>query len=147
MYASQPGLTPGVTRKIVAAFYGTSGGADNGYFLPVDFINRQLAHLHWLLHKRRTLAAWGGAALLICLWIGWAVYVGTTNGWTAALGVLITWPLLAALAAMVVLAGLGVRRLSQRGRSPAGMPGIAGAGPPPKLPKGHDSVTTLTFPS
>ena len=91
-------------------------------------------------------AIWGAGALIVCLWIGWAVYIGTTNGWTAAVGVLITWPLLAGLASLIAFAGIGVHRLTQRRRMPA-TPAIAGAGPPPKLPKGHDSVTTLTFPS
>ena len=85
--------------------------------------------------------------MLILIWIGWAIYVGNTNGWTAAVGVLITWPLLAALAGLLALTAIGIRRLTGRRRLPAGFPAIAGAGPPPKLPKGHDSVTTLTFPS
>jgi hypothetical protein len=113
----------------------------------VDFANRILARLHRVRAQRGALLAWIGGALLLCLWIGWAIYVGTSNGWTAAVGVLITWPLLAALAAMLVLLGLGVRRLIQGGQPAAGLPSIAGAGPPPKLPKGHDSVTTVTFPS
>jgi TRAP-type C4-dicarboxylate transport system permease small subunit len=106
----------------------------------VELVNRYLA-------RPRLLAAWGAGALLICAWIGWAIYVGTSNGWTAAVGVLITWPLLAALAGLVTMTVIGVHRLTQRRRLPAGLPAMAGAGPPPKLPKGHDSVTTLTFPS
>jgi len=106
----------------------------------VEFLNRLLA-------RPRLLAACGAGALLVCIWIGWAVYVGTSNGWTAALGVLITWPLLAAIAGLMALIVVGVRRFTQRRRLPGGFPAIAGGGPAPKLPKGHDSVTTLTFPS
>jgi TRAP-type C4-dicarboxylate transport system permease small subunit len=106
----------------------------------VESINR-------LLGRPRLLAAWAGGTLLVCLWIGWAIYVGTSNGWTAAVGVLITWPLLAALAALIALIVIGVLRLAQARQRPAVFPTIAGAGPPPKLPKGHDSVTTITFPS
>jgi hypothetical protein len=50
------------------------------------------------------------------------------------------------IAVCVALIALGVVRMI-RPRRPEGQPAIAGAGPPPKLPKGHDSVTTLTFPS
>jgi TRAP-type C4-dicarboxylate transport system permease small subunit len=106
----------------------------------VELFNRVLA-------RPRLLAAWIGGALLVCAWIGWAIYVATSNGWTAAVGVLITWPLLAAVVGLLALIAIGVHRLLQRRRLPGGFPAIAGAGPPPKLPKGHDSVTTVTFPS
>jgi len=120
----------------------------------VALANRLLAWLNRLpaearRHLRRpgSIAVWVGVPLLLCIWVGWAIYVGTSNGWTAALGVLITWPLLAALASLLAFATVGIHRLTQRGQPAAGLPGIAGAGAPPKLPKGHDSVTTLTFPS
>ena len=87
-----------------------------------------------------------GGVLLVCAWIAWAVHVGSTNGWTAALGVLITWPLLACLVGLVVGTVIATRRMLEARRGPQ-MPAIAGGGPPPKLPKGHDSVTTITFPS
>ena len=117
------------------------------------FANRVLARLHRipdaferLLGNRRTTIAWVGGIVGVCLWIGWAIHVGNTNGWTAALGVLITWPLIASLIGLVVGGVVGSRRMLEARRAPR-MPAIAGAGPPPKLPKGHDSVTTLTFPS
>lgn len=105
----------------------------------MDRVNRLLA-------RPRLLAAVAGGALLVFLWIGWTIYVGTNNGWTAGVGVLISWPLLAALAAAVAMAVIGVTRLVRERRSPR-TPAIAGGGPPPKLPQGHDSVTTVTFPS
>ena len=119
----------------------------------MDFANRALRRLNRLpvtvgrqLSYRRRALAWAGGILLACAWIAWAIHVGTTNGWTAALGVLITWPLLACIALLVAMTAIGSRRVVDRRRAPA-VPSIAGAGPPPKLPKGHESVTTLTFPS
>ena len=119
----------------------------------MEFANRALARLHRipdalerLLANRRTTFAWIGGVLLLCAWIAWAIHVGNTNGWTAALGVLITWPLIVCLVGVVVASVVGSRRMMEARRAPQ-MPAIAGAGPPPKLPKGHDSVTTLTFPS
>jgi hypothetical protein len=102
--------------------------------------------LERLLADRRRVAAWAGGILLVCLWIAWTIHVGTSNGWNAAVGVLITWPLLACIGGLVAMAVVGSRRILDRRRA-AAVPSIAGAGPPPKLPKGHDSVTTLTFPS
>ena len=102
--------------------------------------------LRRLTARPRLALACAGGALLVALWIAWAIYVGTVNGGAAAVGVLITWPLVFSVAALVALIGLGATGLIRRGR-PHDLPTIAGAGPPPKLPKGHDSVTTLTFPS
>jgi hypothetical protein len=65
-------------------------------------------------------------------WIAWAVYVSTENGMNAALGVLLTWPVLlgalALLAAPFVLTAMLVQRL--RGSEPA----IAGAPDVPETP-------------
>jgi TRAP-type C4-dicarboxylate transport system permease small subunit len=116
----------------------------------VDFANRLLSRLnrafHRLAARPRLVAAWAAGGVLVCAWIAWTIHVGTTNGWTAALGVLITWPLVAAIACLLAVTVIGITRLARGQREPQ-MPAIAGAGPPPKLPKGHDSVTTLTFPS
>ena len=105
-----------------------------------------MKRVNQLLARPKLLAAIAGGTLLVFLWIGWTIYVATNNGWTAAVGVLISWPLLAAIAVAVAMAVIGATRLVQERRSPR-MPVIAGAGPPPKLPRGHDSVTTVTFPS
>jgi hypothetical protein len=102
--------------------------------------------LRRIIARPRLAIACAAGALLLILWIAWAIYVGTENGGAAAVGVLITWPLVFSIAALVALVGLGVVRMI-RPRRPEGLPAIAGAGPPPKLPNGHDSVTTVTFPS
>jgi hypothetical protein len=61
-------------------------------------------------------AAVGSVALvlLVAAWIAWAVHVGSKNGTDAAIGVLISWPLLFALAASVALLVVGIRRLARR---------------------------------
>lgn len=41
--------------------------------------------------------------LLICAWIAWAIHVGSEHGGRAALGVLIVWPALAALLAVLAV--------------------------------------------
>jgi hypothetical protein len=100
-----------------------------------------------ILARPRLAMACIGGALLFAVWIGWAVYVGNENGWAAAVGVLIFWPLVLSIAALAALIGLGATRLIRGGGRTDDLRTIAGAGPAPKLPKGHDSVTTLTFPS
>jgi hypothetical protein len=47
-------------------------------------------------------------ALLVIVWIAWAIHVGTDNGGSAAVGVLITWPLLFLIAANLALLGIGL---------------------------------------
>jgi type VI protein secretion system component VasK len=39
--------------------------------------------------------------LLVCAWIGWAIYVGSEHGSREALGVLIVWPAIVAVLAVI----------------------------------------------
>jgi hypothetical protein len=55
-----------------------------------------------------------GLAMLVVVWIVWAIHVGSTNGGRAAVGVLITWPLLFLVAASLALIGLGMVRMARR---------------------------------
>ena len=48
------------------------------------------------------------------VWIAWAIHVGSTNGGSAAVGVLITWPLLFFLAATLALLVIGTTRMVRR---------------------------------
>jgi hypothetical protein len=59
----------------------------------------------------KLVVAIAGGVLLLLAWIGWAIHVGSDDGGRAALGVLITWPLLLLAAVLVVLAVYGVYRL------------------------------------
>ena len=64
----------------------------------------------------RLLLALAGAAILLLAWIGWAIYVASSDGARAGLGVLIAWPALLAALAIVSLPFIGgyllIRRLS-----------------------------------
>jgi hypothetical protein len=64
----------------------------------------------------RLLVALAAGAILLLAWIGWAIYVASSDGARAGLGVLIAWPALLAALAIVSLpfiAGyLLIRRLS-----------------------------------
>jgi hypothetical protein len=65
---------------------------------------------------RRVAIAELGIGLLIVIWIAWTIYVWSENGSTAGLGVLISWPaviaILALIAAPFVGAGVLVRRMA-----------------------------------
>jgi hypothetical protein len=39
--------------------------------------------------------------LLVCVWIGWAIHVGSEHGSREALGILIVWPAIAMLLALI----------------------------------------------
>jgi type VI protein secretion system component VasK len=39
--------------------------------------------------------------LLVCAWIGWAIHVGSEHGSREALGVLIVWPAIVAVLAVI----------------------------------------------
>jgi type VI protein secretion system component VasK len=41
--------------------------------------------------------------LLVCAWIAWAIHVGSEHGGRAALGVLIVWPAMVALLAVLAI--------------------------------------------
>ncbi len=69
--------------------------------------------------------AWAAGTLLVCAWIGWAVYTSVEHGAMAGLGVLLSWPValgaLAIIAAPFVAAALLIRR-----RRDGDPPAIAG---------------------
>jgi TRAP-type C4-dicarboxylate transport system permease small subunit len=43
------------------------------------------------------------AFLLVCAWIGWAIHVGSSNGARQALGVLIVWPAITLVLAIIAI--------------------------------------------
>jgi hypothetical protein len=61
--------------------------------------------------------------LLLLAWIGWAIYVTSSNGATAGLGVVIAWPAMLAALGLISLPFIGgyllVRRLSEDSGSTA----------------------------
>jgi hypothetical protein len=63
-------------------------------------------------------------AILVLAWIGWAIYVTSSNGASAGLGVVVAWPAMLAALALISLPFIGgyllVRRLSTDGGAPAG---------------------------
>ncbi len=63
-------------------------------------------------------------ALLVVIWIIWAIHVGSTNGGRAAVGVLITWPLIFLVASGLGLIGLAGVRMARR-LQPSDGPGTA----------------------
>jgi hypothetical protein len=66
-------------------------------------------------NPRLAVAIAGGAVLLLA-WIGWAIYVTSSNGATAGLGVVVAWPAMLAALVLISLPFIGgyllVRRLS-----------------------------------
>ena len=96
-----------------------------------------------LVHRARSDSRIGAAvilgAILFVLWIAWTVYVWTENGTAAGLGVLISWPavlaVLALLAAPFVGAVVLVRRLAANGG-----PTLAVAGGGTTEPQATDGV-------
>lgn len=53
-------------------------------------------------------------ALLLLAWIGWAIYVTSSNGATAGLGVVIAWPAMLAALALISLPFIGGYLLVKR---------------------------------
>jgi hypothetical protein len=64
----------------------------------------------------RIVIAIAAGAVLLLAWIGWAIYVTSSNGATAGLGVVIAWPATLAALALISLPFIGgyllVKRLS-----------------------------------
>jgi hypothetical protein len=64
----------------------------------------------------RVVIAIAAGAILTLAWIGWAIYVTSSNGATAGLGVVIAWPAMLAALALISLPFIGgyllVKRLS-----------------------------------
>jgi hypothetical protein len=69
--------------------------------------------------KPRWIVAIAGAAILVLAWIGWAIYVTSSDGARAGLGVVIAWPAILAALALISLPFIGgyllIRRLSEGG--------------------------------
>jgi hypothetical protein len=64
----------------------------------------------------RLAVAIAGGVVLLLAWIGWAIYVTSSEGATAGLGVVIAWPALLAALGLISLPFIGgyllIRRLS-----------------------------------
>jgi hypothetical protein len=75
----------------------------------------------------RLLLAVVGGAILVLAWIGWAIYVASSDGARAGLGVLIAWPALLVALALVSLPFIGgylvIRRLSSTDAETGGAAG------------------------
>ena len=69
-----------------------------------------------------------GGVLIGIAWIAWAIYVTTSNGVNAGLGVLITWPVLIGALALIAAPFVLTAMLVQRHRT-ASEPAMAGAPP------------------
>ena len=64
----------------------------------------------------RLLVAIAAGAILLIAWIGWAIYVTSSSGATAGLGVVIAWPAMLVALVLISLPFIGgyllIRRLS-----------------------------------
>ena len=56
----------------------------------------------------RLVIAIAAGVLLICAWIGWAIYVTSSKGASAGLGVVIAWPAMLAALVLVSLPFIGI---------------------------------------
>jgi hypothetical protein len=65
------------------------------------------------------------ARILVLAWIGWAIYVTSSNGASAGLGVVIAWPAMLAALALIALPIIGVYLLIRRLAVDSGTPGEA----------------------
>lgn len=96
-----------------------------------------------LRESPRAAAAAAGAATLVVLYVGWLVYVTASEGTTAGLGVLLSWPLLLLAIALVALPFIGVGLLvSWVVRKARGSGGSDDETNP-----GEETITTNTFPA
>ena len=70
----------------------------------------------------RLVVAIAAGTILLLAWIGWAIYVTSSNGASAGLGVVIAWPAMLAALALISLPFIGgyllVRRLSTDSGTP-----------------------------
>ena len=71
----------------------------------------------------RLMVAIAAGAILLLAWIGWAIYVTSSDGTTAGLGVVIAWPAMLAALALISLPFIGgyllIKRLSEDSGSSA----------------------------
>jgi hypothetical protein len=56
----------------------------------------------------RWIVAIAGAVILILAWIGWAIYVTSSDGARAGLGVVVAWPAMLAALAIISLPFIGI---------------------------------------
>jgi len=77
-----------------------------------------------------------GAVLVVAVWIGWAIYVAADRGVNAGLGVLVAWPALLLLAAIVATPFVAIAYLVRYLRN---RPDDGG-------PEGDENITGETFP-
>jgi hypothetical protein len=90
-----------------------------GTLPPVEALDR-LRGDEGVLERARSNPRWvvaiAAAVLLLLAWIGWAIYVTSSDGARAGLGVVIAWPAMLAALALISLPFIGgyllVRRLS-----------------------------------
>lgn len=79
--------------------------------------------LHRARSNPRLVVAIAAGAVLILAWIGWAIYVTSSKGATAGLGVVIAWPAMIAALALISLPFIGgyllVKRLSPSESEPS----------------------------
>lgn len=80
--------------------------------------------------------------LLVIAWVAWAIYVTSTNGATAGLGVVISWPAVFMAVALVVAPFLGLYLLLRRLQGDDADPPIAGGAPDDD----ETSATAGTYP-
>jgi hypothetical protein len=62
----------------------------------------------------RLVVAFAAGLVLILAWVGWAIYVTSSNGASAGLGVVIAWPAMLAALALILLPFIGVYLLVRR---------------------------------
>jgi hypothetical protein len=62
----------------------------------------------------RLVVAIAAGVVLLLAWIGWAIYITSSNGATAGLGVVIAWPAMLAALALISLPFIGVYLLIKR---------------------------------
>lgn len=70
----------------------------------------------------RAILLWAAAGLLVAAWIGWTVYIWIENGAAAGIGVLISWPAVLAVLALLT-SPLWAPRLVARERRMAAVAG------------------------
>lgn len=76
----------------------------------------------------RAILLWAAAGLLVAAWIGWTVYVWIENGAAAGIGVLISWPAVLAVLALLTSPLWAPRLVARERRKAAGEPAaVAGS--------------------
>jgi hypothetical protein len=88
----------------------------------------------------RVAIAWAALGVLVLAWIAWTIYVWSSNGSRAGLGVLISWPIVFGALAMIAAPFVLVTVLVRRHRDGEGGAAMAGGAEDP------DSVTGGTYP-